>query len=48
VYEPEHLLGSLGNLDEDGVVDLEESEQLQDLSGLGSDLVDTDRMGRCR
>ena len=39
--ESEHLLGSLGHLDEHSVVDLEESEQLQDLSRLGGDLVDS-------
>jgi hypothetical protein len=37
----EHLLGSLGDSDKDTVVDLEESEQLKDLLGLGGDLGDT-------
>lgn len=37
----EHLSGSLGDLDEDTVVDLEESEKLEDLAGLGGHLVDT-------
>lgn len=39
--ELEHLLRRLGDSDEDAVVDLEESEQLEDLLGLGSDLGDT-------
>lgn len=38
-----HLLGSLGHLDEDTVVDLEETEKLEDFTGLGCDLVDTER-----
>jgi hypothetical protein len=37
----EHLGGGLGDLDEDTVVDLEETEQLEDLAGLGGHLVDT-------
>jgi hypothetical protein len=37
----EHLLSSLRQLDEDTVVDLEETEKLEDLAGLGGDLVDT-------
>ena len=37
----QHLLGGLGETDEDTVVDLEQTEELQDLTGLGSDLVDT-------
>jgi hypothetical protein len=36
-----HLGGSLGDADEDTVVDLEQTEELQDLAGLGGDLVDT-------
>ena len=36
----DHLLGGLGELDEDTVVDLEETEELEDLAGLGGDLVD--------
>ena len=39
--ETEHLLGGAGDLDEDTVVDLEEAEELQNLAGLGGDLVDT-------
>lgn len=39
----EHLSGSLGDLDEDTVVDLEETEKLEDLAGLGGHLVDTKR-----
>ena len=35
------MLGSLGDLDEDTVVDLEQSEELEDLAGLGRHLVDT-------
>jgi hypothetical protein len=35
------LLSSLGEADEDTVVDLEETEKLQDLAGLGSNLGDT-------
>ena len=41
VDDGEHLLGGLGEADEGAVVDLEQTEQLQDLAGLGSDLVDT-------
>ena len=37
----DHVHGSLVELDEGGVVQLSESEQLQDLLGLGSQLVDT-------
>jgi hypothetical protein len=37
----DHLLGGLGDADEDTVVDLEETEELEDLAGLGGDLVDT-------
>ena len=39
--ETEHLLGGLGHLDEDAVVDLEEAQELKDLAGLWGDLVDT-------
>lgn len=39
--ESEHLLGGLGHSDEDTVVDLQESEELEDLLGLGGDLGDT-------
>ena len=41
VDNSQHLLGGLGETDEDTVVDLEQTEELQDLTGLGSDLVDT-------
>ena len=41
VDDGQHLLGGLGKTDEDTVVDLQQTEQLQDLAGLGSDLVDT-------
>ena len=37
----EHLLGGLGETDEDTVVDLDQTEELQNLAGLRSDLVDT-------
>jgi hypothetical protein len=36
-----HLLGGLGQANEDAVVDLEKSEELEDLSGLGGDFIDT-------
>lgn len=37
----QHLQGSLGKLDEDAVVDLQQTKQLQSLALLGIDLVDT-------
>ena len=37
----EHLEGGLGEADEDAVVDLNETQKLKDLAGLGCDLVDT-------
>jgi len=37
----EHLSDGLGDLDEDTVVDLEETEELEDLAGLRGHLVDT-------
>jgi hypothetical protein len=37
----EHLEGGLGHTDKDTVVDLQEAEELKDLSGLWCDLVDT-------
>jgi hypothetical protein len=37
----QHLLGSLGQLDKDTIVDLEESKELENLARLGSNLVDT-------
>lgn len=37
----EHLKGGLGHANEDTVVDLEETEELEDLAGLGGNLVDT-------
>jgi hypothetical protein len=43
VDDGEHLLGGLGELDEGTVVDLEETEELENLAGLRSDLVDTGR-----
>ena len=41
VDELEHLLSGLGDSDEDTVVDLEKSEELQDLLWLGGNLGDT-------
>jgi hypothetical protein len=41
----QHLQGSLGELDEDTVVDLEQTEELQSLALLGINLVDTLRLG---
>lgn len=41
VDDGQHLLGSLGETDEGTAVDLEQTEQLQDLTGLRGDLVDT-------
>jgi hypothetical protein len=43
VHDCEHLLGSLGQLDEDTTVDLEESEELEDLARFWGNLVDTGR-----
>jgi hypothetical protein len=37
----DHLGGGLGDPDEDTIVDLEQAEKLEDLAGLGGDLVDT-------
>jgi len=37
----EHLEGCLGHANENTVVDLKETEELEDLSGLWSDLIDT-------
>jgi len=37
----DHLGGGLGDADEDTVVDLEQTEELEDLAGLGGNLVDT-------
>lgn len=37
------MLGGLVDLDKYTVVDLQESEELQDFSGFGSNLVDTTR-----
>jgi len=37
----EHLSGSVGETEEDTVVDLEKTEQLENLAGLGSNVVDT-------
>lgn len=37
----EHLSGSVGETEEDAVVDLEKTEQLENLAGLGSNVVDT-------
>lgn len=40
----DHLSNSLGDANEDTVVDLQETEQLEDLAGLGGNLVDTGRL----
>ena len=37
----DHLGNGLGDADKDTVVDLQQTEQLEDLAGLGRDLVDT-------
>lgn len=37
----DHLLGSLGNADKHAVVDLQKTQDLQSLAGLGRDFVDT-------
>ncbi len=42
----EHLNGGLCDTDEDTVVDLKETQKLEDFAGLGSDLVDT--VSRCK
>lgn len=39
--DSEHVLGGLVDLDEDSVVDLPQSEQLENLLDLGGHLVDT-------
>lgn len=39
--DAKHLHGWLGKLDENSIVDLEETEELKDFAGLGGDLVDT-------
>lgn len=44
----QHVCGGLGDLDEDSVVDLEQAEELHDLSWLGCNLVDTVGSHRCR
>ena len=36
-----YLFGSLGDLDEDTVADLEQSDELENLAGFGGDFVDT-------
>jgi hypothetical protein len=36
-----HLQGGLGGLDKDTVVDLQQTQQLQNLAGFGGDLIDT-------
>ena len=41
VNDGEHLLSGFGEFDEDAVIDLEETEELEDLAWLGSNLVDT-------
>jgi len=41
VNDLQHLNGGLGNADEDTVVDLKETQELENLAGLRSNLVDT-------
>jgi hypothetical protein len=43
VDDGKHLRGGLVQADEDTVVDLEKTQQLEDLAGLGGNLVDTER-----
>ena len=49
--ETEHLLGRPGDSDKDTVVDLEETEELEDFAGFRGDLADTvgggDRISFC-
>ena len=40
----QHLKSSLGHANKDTIVDLEKTEELEDLSGLWCDLVDTESM----
>ena len=40
-HDLEHFRGGFGEADEDAVVDLEETQQLEDLAGFGGDFVDT-------
>lgn len=41
INDAEHVDGSLGELDKDTVVDLVQAQELQNLAGLGAELVDT-------
>lgn len=41
VDDGKHFSGSLGETDEDTIVDLKETKKLKDLAGLGGNLVDT-------
>lgn len=41
----EHFRGGFGEADEDAVVDLEESQELEDFTGFGSDLINAFREG---
>jgi len=43
VDDGQHLLGGLGQADEGTAVDLDQTEQLEDLAGLGGNLVDTEK-----
>lgn len=47
VNNGQHLSSSLGELDEDSVIDLEKTEKLQDLARLRSNLVDTIQLLEC-
>jgi len=41
LHDLEHLLGGLGEFDEDTIVDLQETEELHHFSGFGGHFVDT-------
>lgn len=44
--QTKHLLGSPGDLDENTIVDLEQTEELEDFAGFGRNLVDTRSRGK--
>ena len=46
--ELEHVLGGLGHSDKDTVVDLEETEELEDFAGFGGEFGDTERRALAR
>ena len=47
VDDGEHLLGGLGEFDEDAVVDLDETEELEDLARLWGNFVNTPKGQLC-